>query len=208
MIAVLHGSSMKTNATAIMEFIIPELHDDKLITWTWHLVNDLGPYDAIIGCSLMQFLGIDILFSDQTVKWKTEIIMFKHADCTPIETYLVQDHEQIVTASDRLTLIPAAKYRIANLQQISTTNTSSATAHLLAHKPFQCQRAIQKHSKRKSNASANWASSRKSTASNGQLRPLQYQRNLDQHDSYRTSETSTRGSGHDLIQHPDSEAHH
>ena len=85
---------MKTSATAIMEFTIPELHDDKLIAWTWHLVNDLGPYDAIIGRDLMQSLGIDILFSDQTVKWKTEIIPFKHADCTPTETYFVQNHKR------------------------------------------------------------------------------------------------------------------
>ena len=53
------GGTLTTNKTAKGEFTLPKLQDNKLIEWKWHVVKDLGTYDAIIGRELMQFLGID-----------------------------------------------------------------------------------------------------------------------------------------------------
>ena len=66
----------------------------------------------------MQFLGIDILFSDQTVRWGEAVIPFKDGDCTCEEAYYVQEPEQIVAASDRLKSILDAKYDAADLREI------------------------------------------------------------------------------------------
>jgi hypothetical protein len=49
----------------------------------------------------MQFLGIDILFSDQTVKWGNATMPFKDGDCSTQEAYYVQEPEQLVQASER-----------------------------------------------------------------------------------------------------------
>mgnify|MGYP000411856084 FL=1 len=112
------GGTLTTSKVAKAEFTLPELQDDKLIEWKWHVVKDLGSYDAIIGRDLMQFLGIDILFSDQTVKWGNATMPFKDGDCSTQEAYYVQEPEQLVQASERLKSILDAKYEQADVQDI------------------------------------------------------------------------------------------
>ena len=44
-----------------------------------HVTKDLGVYDMIIGRDLLQFLGIDVLFSTLTVEWDRADMPFKYA---------------------------------------------------------------------------------------------------------------------------------
>ncbi len=117
------GGTLTTSKVVKAEFTLPELQDDKLIEWNWHVVKDLGSYDAIIGRDLMQFLGIDILFSDQTVKWGNATMPFKDGDCSTQEAYYVQEPEQLVQASERLKSILDAKYERADVQDIANEQT-------------------------------------------------------------------------------------
>ena len=95
------SGGMTTNKTAKTQFTIPELQDDKLIEWDWHVMNNLG-YDAIIGRDILEFLGIDLYFSTQTVQWGEKSMSFKDGDCKVHEAYYVDEPAQVVDASNRL----------------------------------------------------------------------------------------------------------
>ena len=56
---------------------IPELQEKKLIEWPLHVVKDMGAYDMILGCDVMSFLGIDILFSPKVVTLNGSKLPFK-----------------------------------------------------------------------------------------------------------------------------------
>ena len=60
---------MTTNKKVKAEFTIPELQDNQLIEWDLHVTKDLTTYDMIIGRNILEFLKIDIRFSDLTVQW-------------------------------------------------------------------------------------------------------------------------------------------
>ena len=112
------GGKLLTNEQVKALFTLPELHDDKLIEWDWHVTSDLGAYDAIIGRDMMDFLGVDIKFSTQTVVWDYAEIPFKDGDATIEEAYHVDEPEVVTHASDRLKKILDAKYEAADLRQI------------------------------------------------------------------------------------------
>ena len=112
------GGTLRTDKTVKGMFTLPELHDNKLIEWDWHVTKDLGAYDAIIGRDMMEFLGIDIRFSNQTVEWDNAEMPFKDGDATVAEAYHVDEPEVVTNASDRLKKILDAKYEAADLRQI------------------------------------------------------------------------------------------
>ena len=80
---------------------LPELHHDKLIDWSFHVTKTLGACDMIIGRDLLEFLGIDIKFSDQTVEWDSAVMPFKDVD-DATGSFHVDEPPQVVDASDRL----------------------------------------------------------------------------------------------------------
>ncbi len=89
------GGKMKTTSLVEAQFTLPELHDDKLIKWKWHVTSNLGNYDAIIGRDLLQFLGIDMCFSDQTIQWQELSMPFKDADSPEVETYHIDESKSV-----------------------------------------------------------------------------------------------------------------
>ena len=74
------NGELSTNKKAKSQFTLPELHDDKLIEWDFHVTPSLGSYDMIIGRDVMEFLGIDIQFSKKEVEWDNAIVPFKDQD--------------------------------------------------------------------------------------------------------------------------------
>ena len=109
---------MVTNQKVKTQFTLPELQDSKLIEWDWHVVENLGAHDAIIGRDIMEFLGIDIRFSDQTVEWDGASMPFKEGDSTMQDAYHVPDPGILEDASTRLKKILDAKYEAADLEQL------------------------------------------------------------------------------------------
>ena len=104
------GGTLTTNETVKAQFTTPELQDNKLIEWNLHVTDSLGSNDMIIGRDLLQFLRIDILFSDQTAQWGTSRMPFKDVDATVQEAYHIQDDGPLTEASDRIKHILDAKY--------------------------------------------------------------------------------------------------
>ena len=50
--------------------------DNKMIEWSLHITKDLGTHDMIIGPDILELLGVNMHFSDQTVQWGTKCMPF------------------------------------------------------------------------------------------------------------------------------------
>jgi len=112
------AGNMSTTSKVKAQFSIPELHDNRLIEWDVHVTKDLGAYDMIIGRDILNDLGIDILFSTQTVDWENHDIPFKNVDDDPETAYHIQDTEAVEDSADRLRSILDAKYEAADLAEV------------------------------------------------------------------------------------------
>ena len=69
----------------------------------------------IIGRDLLQFLGIDALFSSLTVEWDGASMPFKEQDATVLDSYHVNDPQAVEDKTTRIKEILDAKYEPANL---------------------------------------------------------------------------------------------
>ena len=59
-----------TNTKIATSFSLPEVHANKLINQSLHVVDlNIDRYDIIIGCDLIRSLGIDIRGADMTIHW-------------------------------------------------------------------------------------------------------------------------------------------
>ena len=112
------AGDMTTKAKVKSQFTIPELQQKKLIEWDSHVAKDLGACDVIIGRDMPQFSGIDICFSDMTIQWENEVMPFKDANASPLESYHIPDRGATADASDRIKKILDAKYEAADLEKI------------------------------------------------------------------------------------------
>jgi len=52
----------KTSQKVKAQFVVPDLHNDRLMEWNMHVTESLGPYDVIIGRDILKFLKIDLRF--------------------------------------------------------------------------------------------------------------------------------------------------
>ena len=88
-----------------------------------HVTKSLGGYDIIIGRDLLQFLGIDVLFSSLTVEWDGATMPFKAQDATIMDSYHVQDPQAIEDRATRVKEILDAKHEPADLEECSKAIT-------------------------------------------------------------------------------------
>ena len=51
-----------------LEFTIPEMHEQRLITFNLHVTNAEMGYDMIVGMDMLTTLGIDILNSTKSIQ--------------------------------------------------------------------------------------------------------------------------------------------
>ena len=136
------GGSIATGKMARARFVLPELHDNRMIEWNVHLAKSLlGSYDMIIGRDILTELEIDIKFSDQTVVWDEHDMPFKDVDDTP-ETYAmhIKEQEALVEGADRLKAILDAKYEAADLEKYCSEQT-----HLSAEEQQKLLSLFRKH---------------------------------------------------------------
>ena len=112
------GGSLTTQHNVKAEFTILELHDDKLIKWQLHVAKDLGEYDMIIGWDILEFLGVDIKFSNITIKWANASIPFRDTTSKYKDAYHIQDSKSVAESTKRIKEILKAKYEPANLKKI------------------------------------------------------------------------------------------
>ena len=65
---ITQNGTFTTCSKAKIEFLIPELNDQRLVTAHVHDTPQDMTYDMIIGQDLMQQMGIDILNSSKSIK--------------------------------------------------------------------------------------------------------------------------------------------
>ena len=65
------GGDMKTKWESKNYFSLSEFSKSKVVDWTFRVTDskNLG-YDMILGRDIMQTLGINLLFNEQTIQWE------------------------------------------------------------------------------------------------------------------------------------------
>ena len=81
----------------------------------------------IIGRDLMQFLGIDVLFSTLTVEWDGADMPFKDVNAPIYESYHVAEPAAMEEKTNRVKKILDAKYEAADLEQICSKQDQLGT---------------------------------------------------------------------------------
>ena len=72
---------LTTNTKTSTSFSFPELHANKLINQSLHVVVlNIDRYDMIIGRDLIRSLGIDIHGTDMTIHWDNAAIPWRNID--------------------------------------------------------------------------------------------------------------------------------
>ena len=107
-----------TNQKVKVNFLIPDLHEKRLINHEFHVAKDLGRYDMIIGRDLLSALQINIQFSDNSIHWDTSYCPMKPIECTIEESYHINESSSVQEATDRMQRILDAKYEPADLDAI------------------------------------------------------------------------------------------
>ena len=109
----------ETTAKSKVQFTLPELHEQRIITHEVHVTRNEMGYDMIIGMDLLTQLKIDILNSSQTILWDTAEIPMRPRDATLEDAYFIADPKAVSQATARLTEILDAKYDKADLKQVT-----------------------------------------------------------------------------------------
>ena len=112
------AGSFKTNSKAKLQFALPELHEQRIVTHDTHVTDAKMGYDLIMGMDLLGSLGIDILNSTHSIKWDTAEIPMRPRDCTIEDAYCIAEPKAVSEATSRLTKILDAKYEKADLNQV------------------------------------------------------------------------------------------
>ena len=106
---------MTTTGRCKIQFILPEFHSDRVISWDAHVHESTvtQKYDMIIGRDLLNALNMDIRFSDQTITWEDGMIPMKPTECTSDDSFFIKDEME-----DDLGRILNAKYEKADLETV------------------------------------------------------------------------------------------
>jgi Aspartyl protease len=109
---------MKTLSRVKAQFTIPKLQEKKLLEWNLHVAENMGAYDMIIGRDIMNFLGINIQFSDSTVHWENASMQFKPVDAMIDTDYHIAESMAVEDTTEQIRKILDAKYQATNLEKV------------------------------------------------------------------------------------------
>ena len=107
---------LNTNAkTKRLEFSLPELHSNRTIKKSFHVVNiNLKNYDMIIGRDLITSVQLDVKGSDLSIKWDDAAIPWYNINSTVDDIYIAEDrqsYQPVEREMQRMTDILDAKYK-------------------------------------------------------------------------------------------------
>ena len=115
------NGELTTSKCAKAQFTLPELHDNRLITWTFAITENLSSYDMIIGRDIMSDLQMDVKFSTNTIEWDGHEVPLKDSDASYPEAFHISDSVAVDDATARIKGILDAKYEAADLQDVCDT---------------------------------------------------------------------------------------
>ena len=122
------------------KLIIPELHDERVIEWDFHVTKNMGAYDMIIGRDMLKFLGIDVCFSSSTIKWDEAEIPFKDAADIRNENFYIGDPESVEESVGRMKSILPNDYHVADLAKVCQDQ-----AHLTREQQLKLENLLRKY---------------------------------------------------------------
>ena len=116
---------LTTNTKIATSFSFPELHANKLINKSLHVVNlNIDCYDMIIGSDLIRSLGIDIHEVDMTIHWDDAAIPWRDIDSTTNDVFALSQHNvPFNSETKRMKRILDAKYSKADIKTIAESST-------------------------------------------------------------------------------------
>ena len=102
-----------TNTKTEKNFIFPELHANKLINQSLHVVDlNINCYDMIIGSDLISSLGIDIHGADMTIHWDNVAIPWRNIYSNTNDVFaLLQYNAPFNSKTNKMKRILDAKYK-------------------------------------------------------------------------------------------------
>ena len=109
------------NTKTATSFSFPELHANKLIHQSLHVVDlNIDRYNKIIGSGLIRSLGNDIHGADMTIHWDDAAIPLRDIDSTTNDVFaLSQYNSPLNSEKKRMKRILDAKYSKADLKTIT-----------------------------------------------------------------------------------------
>ena len=116
---------LTTNTKIATSFSFPELHANKLINQSIHVVHlNINRYDMIIGRDLIRYLGIDIHRADITIHWYDAAIPWRDIDSATNNLFALSQHNPpFKSETKRMKHILDAKYSRADITTIAESST-------------------------------------------------------------------------------------
>ena len=110
-----------TNTKIATSFSFPELHANKLINQSLHVVDlNIDRYDMIIGRDFIKSLGIDIHGTDITIDWDNASIPWRDIYSTTNDAFELSQHNaHFNSETKRMKRILDAKYSKADIKTIA-----------------------------------------------------------------------------------------
>ena len=115
------GYIKRANTKTPTSFRFPELHANKLINQSLHVVDlNINRYDMIISRELIRYLGIDSHGTDMTIHWDNSAILWRNIDSTTNDVFALSQHNTPFNSEiKRKKRILDAKYSKADIKTIA-----------------------------------------------------------------------------------------
>jgi len=111
--------------------MLPEFHKHRVVEWEMYVdetASSLSTYDMIIGRDLMESIGLDLLFSENLMRWDNATVamrdnsLFREVRPNPYNE-LLSMHDPVTTEAERIQGILDIKYAPADLDKIVQEST-------------------------------------------------------------------------------------
>ena len=113
------AGKLRTNKVCKTQMSLPELHDNHVIEWTFHVTPTMGAYDMIIGRDILEDLGFILDFEQREVHWDNASIPFKDMTKDVMESFYVDEPEAVRESMDRVKKILDNDYGEADLHDVA-----------------------------------------------------------------------------------------
>ena len=117
-------------------FTLPEFHQGREVKWSVYVdesASETSNYDMIIGRDLLEELGIDLVFSNHTMKWDNATVpmrnlsWFEDTKMSDKEEEVYSMHDPNTTEVERIQNILDMKYAPADLEAITEASDHLST---------------------------------------------------------------------------------